>query len=358
VELKNECFDRQRALKKSSAVNEISGIPVEDRMQVLKTAQKIYPIVVKWIKKYPVISPKRVPSVCLSSAATGFNLHSNIITQLSILGLVLFAIDDLADGAIGSYTDEQIEDLLSLYTEIVKSGGSSFDNYPYLLNKFTIIDNSQLWVQLANALAEFCKETKNNLFEHSYYHFFIKHFSLCMESWLVELHWRHLFKSTKIYPTYNQYLVNGEKSIGLSTMLSALLGMVIKEVIISKLPVPQFDNIENILDSLMFSYSISIRLANDICSFEREHFEQKPNSLLILMLANKLTEKEAEAVLLQEIEKYVDKADLVQNYLPKNLQIWGDSVRRLTLFSKDFYLSREFHNFSIEMLSELVDSEN
>jgi hypothetical protein len=357
MEIKSGYFELQRNLKNSASVSEVSSIPVEERKKILQNAQLIYPYVVNWVKDFPAILPLRLPSVCFSSSSTiGIDMQPAEGTQLSALSLVIFAIDDIADGAIGSYADEQIEDLLTLYVNIINSGSESYHSYLHLLEKFTVIDDSQTWAQVANALARCCREIKAFPSASVYYPFYAKHFCLCIEAMRAELHWRQAFERTKAYPSYEEYLIAGQKSIGLPTVVSGLLVMTNSPPVTPIFDNSHFDNLESLLDAVVLTYGNAVRLQNDIRSFERENIEQKPNTISILMLANKLTEKEAEAIVLKEIDIYLEKADVLLPLLPESLQPWGRCARRLSWFAKSFYLSREFHNFSLEMLSELARS--
>lgn len=357
MEIKSGYFDLQRTLKNSTSITEVSSIPIEERKKVLQNAQLLYPNIVNWVQEFPAILPLRLPSVCFSSSSTiGLDMKLAEGTQLSALSLVIFAIDDIADSAIGSYTDEQIEDLLTLYINIINSGGKSYHSYLHLLEKFTVVDDSQSWAQVANALARCCREIKAFPCASVYYQFFAKHFCLCIEAMRAELHWRQAFERTKTYPTYEEYLIAGQKSIGLPTVVAGLLAMIGPPSVTSTLDSSHFDNLESLLDEVVLTYGNAVRLQNDIRSFERENIEQKPNTISILMLTNNLAEKEAEAIVLKGIDTYLEKADLLLPLLPESLQPWGHCARRLSWFAKSFYLTREFHDFSIDMLSELAAS--
>jgi hypothetical protein len=357
MEIKSGYFELQRTLKNSTSVNEVSSIPAEERKKILQNAQLIYPHVVNWVKDFPAILPLRLPSVCFSSSSTiGINMQPTEGIQLSALSLVIFAIDDIADGAVGSYTDEQIEDILTLYIKIINSEGINYHEYLYSMEKFRVINDSQPWVQVANALARCCREIRELSSSPTYYKFYTKHFCLCIEGMRTELHWRQDFEQTRSYPTYEDYLIAGQKSIGLPTVLSGLLAMIGQPYAKLSFENLQLNNIDNLLDTVVLTYGNAVRLQNDIRSFARENIEQKPNTISILMLAKKITEQEAEANVMKEIDVFLEAADLLLPSLPEDLQYWGQCAKRLSWFAKSFYLSREFHDFSVEMLSKLANS--
>lgn len=355
MENKNAYFEVQRTLKNSTSATEVSGIPVAERKQIVQNAQLIYPTVAEWVKEFPVILPQVVPSICLANSASGPDVAPVVVIQGTILSLLIFTIDSLADGAIGGLTDEQIEDLLTLCNEIVKSGGASYHNYPHLLKRLTASE-SAAWAQAANALAKCCQEIKAFPSASAYYQFFVKRFSLCMESWRVELHWRQAFEKTRAYPTYEQYLKNGKESIALPTLVAGYLAMVGQLPITSEFDCQPADSIETLLDEFVLTCGACVRLANDVRSFERERLEQKPNSILILMFEKGLTEEKAEWTVLKEIENYLEQAELMLTVLPNSLQPLGNCIKGLTWFFTEFYKVREFHDFSIEMLSDLASS--
>ncbi|MGH8001400.1 MAG: terpene synthase family protein, partial [Brasilonema sp.] len=218
---------------------------------------------------------------------------------------------------------------------------------------FPTIDESQSWVQLANALTKFCQEFQKFSVAEIYYGIFAKHFELCLEAHRTELHWSQAFKEIGTYPTYEQYLLNGAESIGGPPVLSALLAMV-GEPVDSEFSVkPPYANLETLIDEVMITSSCSIRLANDIRSFERERQTQKLNSLSIFMLAQGLSEKEAEAIVLREMDTYLQKIKVPVSSLPLSLNAWGDCAKRVCWFTCAWYLTREFHDFTKQMLAAL-----
>jgi hypothetical protein len=335
---------------------EIYSIPIVEREKVLLNARLLYPIVANQVKAFPVILPQRIPSVCLSSsAAFGSEMDIEIGTQLSFLSLTAFGIDDIADGAVGAYTHEQIEDLLTLYGHIVKLGGATDKDYPHFLQKFTTINDSEPGIQLANALVKICQKLKAFPSEKTYYLLFAKYLHFCLEGMRLELHWQQNFIKTKIYPTYEQYLNNGQVSIGMPAILAALLIMIAQPTELSQFHRSEFSTLEKLLDELLLNYGASTRLQNDLRSFEREKLEQKPNSISILMSSHNLSAKEAYERVKKAADTYLEKAYILLSLLPANFQIWGECTERLSLFAQDFYLVREFHDFSLEMLSQLVN---
>jgi hypothetical protein len=338
-------------------VSELSGIPLVDRAHVLQTALSIYPEVENWVAQFTVILPQRIAGTCLAIAATAPHAQPSVIVEVSVISLILFAVDDLGD-ITESFLDmtltvEEVEVMLTLYVKLVQSGGNStYRDYPDLIKVFSTINEAQPWMQLANALTKFCQELQKFPAATIYYGILAKHFELALEAQRTELHWSQAFKETGTYSTYEQYLLNGRKSIAASTVMSSLLAMV-GEPVDSEFSLKPHANLETLIDEVMLTACSSIRLANDIRSFERERQAQKPNSLLILMLTQGFSQKEAEAIILKEINTYLQKMETPISLLPPSLSAWGDTVRRLCWFSCAWYQTREFHDFTKQMLAAL-----
>jgi hypothetical protein len=353
--IKKGDFEQQQTLKNAVAVSELSGIPAVDRAHVLQTALSIYSEVENWAAQFPVIQPQRIAGMCLALAATTPYAQPSVIVQASVLPLIIFAVDDMTEGFLSmTLTVEQIEAMLTLCVKLVQSGGNStYRDYPDLIKVFPTINESQPWVQLANALTQFCRELQKFPAAAIYYGIFAKHFELSLEAQRTELHWSQAFKETETYPTYEQYLLNGRKSIAAPIILSALLAMVGQPVDSELRLKPPYGNLETLIDEVMLTCSSSIRLANDIAGFERERQAQKPNSLLILMLTQGLSQKEAEAIVLKEMNTYLQKMEEPISLLPSSLSGWGDCARRVCWFSCTWYQTRDFQNLTKQMLAAL-----
>jgi hypothetical protein len=353
--IKKGNFEQQQT---SVAVSELSGIPAVDRAHVLQTALSIYPEVENWVAQFRVILPQRIAATCLAIAATAPFAQPCVIAKATIISLIVFAVDDLTDKTEDfldtTLTTEQNEAILTLYVKLVQSSENlTYRDYPDLIQVFPIIDESQPWVQLANALTKFCQELQKFPAAAIYYSIFAKHFELEMEAHRTELHWVLAFKEMGSYPTYEQYLLNGAKSIASSLVLSALLAMVGQPVDSEFSLKPPYTDLESLIDEVMLICGSSIRLANDIRSFERERQAQKPNSLLILMLAQGLSEKEAEVIVIKEMNTYLQKMESPISLLPSSLSSWGDSMKRVCWFACAWYQTRDFHDFTKQMLADL-----
>lgn len=330
--------------------SEISGIPQQDQRRVAEIASAIYPKVAEWTGQFPAILQDRVPSVCLACAATTPDFGDQVSAYTSIISLVLFAIDDVADGSVGVYTDPQLDNLLSAFAVIVKNVGTGQEISFQGLDNLPQAGADKPWVIVAQALEKLCREIKAFPAASLYYSFFAKRFGLLMEAMRAELNWRIAYEQNESYPTYQEYLTNGQESIASPTVAACVLAMVGQA---ANRPAPE---LESLLDELTLACGASTRLANDIRSFERERLEHKPNSLLIRMLFDGISEKEAEKFVIEQVDAHLERTRSLAVLLPEALKAWGDSVVRLTSFTRDYYLTREFHNFPLEKLNEVKSS--
>lgn len=355
MKIKEDYFEQQRTLKNSVSVSEVSGIPVEDRAHILQTALDIYPKVEHLVAPLPVIQHQRLAAMCLATTAMIPYAPSSIIVEETVLGLILFAADDLIDGAIiNTFTVAQIEAFLTLFSSIAKSGGdSTYRDYPDLIKVFPTIDEDQDWVQVAKVWRECCQQLQKFPLANNYYGLFAKHVELGAQAQRTDLYWWQALKEMGTCPTYEQYIENARKTVVSSINFTSLLVMVGEPVDSEFSLEPSYANLETLLDEVMLTASSSIRLANDIRSFERDRSVRQPNSLLVLMLTQGLSEKEAETMVLKEIDTYLKKMEALISLLPSSLTTWGDAVRRVCWFASAWYQTREFHHFTKEMLTAL-----
>jgi hypothetical protein len=337
-----------------SETSEISGVPLADRKQVIATAQQLIPLVVQRISKYPVVLATRIPAVCLSSAAVAPETDLKILTELATFLLVIFTIDDFVDGSPQFQQELGIPtaDLLTLCNKVVQNGGQ--------LDQVEV--SSKLAPpaqQLVDLLASCCQVYQNYSAEsqHYYYPFFVYRFERLMETMNQELLWQTTFKTTNTLPSMDEYLLNGSDSIASPAAMAAFLTMLGLTPTATPIELNASIHTWEPLEKFSLSSGIVIRLVNDIGGFERELAEQKPNSVLILMQQANIGKEEAKSRILGQADTYLKllENDLVQK-LPLELQKWGESVVRLTRFSRDYSLTREFYDFSKQQLANLAHS--
>jgi hypothetical protein len=368
-------------------VSEVSGIALEDRAKVIQDALFIYPQLLEWSKEFPVWAVdgpvNRFPAACLAAAAVclGVNTPTSILLETTALALVLFLMDDVTDGAIGDPpNDEQLEALLSLFTMVAeekpsKAVGRSTNGLPLpelaLATKvgLTRLDETgkpQPWIQAAAALVKICQRIREFPASNHYYPFFVKGLRLYMEANRIELHWRQAYQQyvqtgqTFKIPTLAEFLTVARGSSGISAATGGLLAMLAPTQAQTQngKTVSELRNTKQaaLLDEVALLGGTVFRLADDIRSYKREKTEGKLNALLVLRLNHPgLSEAEAETRVLIELDHHLTALDtLVAEQVPAAFKEWGQAVSRLAHFSRDWFLTREFHHFSLDMLTGLA----
>lgn len=71
------------------------------------------------------------------------------------------------------------------------------------------------------------------------------------------------------------------------------------------------------------------------------------------MLSQHLSEQEAKAIILQEIDKDLHKIEAPLSLLPSSMKTWGDSIRRMSWFVCAWYQTRDFQDLTKQMLAAL-----
>ncbi len=342
MKIKEGYFEEEHILQNApeAGLSEISGVPVLDQKQVLAAAQAVYPQVQKWVSEFPVILPARIPSVCLACAAMCPDQPLDVIATVSEFSLTMFAFDDIIDGALDDLSDDELEVVLNLYGTVVTAQEPLAQLGNYDMAKI------KPWIQVALALFKISQELAAYPSAKWHYRFYARRISQVVETMRKELHWRQGRETTGFLSTYDEYVKNGRESIGRPTVLSVVLTMVGPE------PEKPFSEMVEILDHLVLTAGASTRLSNDLRSFGREKAENKPNSVLILMEGG-LSEKESEKYVISDVNNYLTNLHGLVQLLPESYQIWGRYCERLSWFSKDWYLVREFHQFKPEELRDL-----
>ena len=348
-------FDLKRTLKNPVMVNEISGIPEEDRVHVVKTALSIYPRVENWVAQCDMETlTQRIAGTCLAIVATMPYAQTSVLIKASIFGLIMFAADDVTDAVIGAQTIEQQEAMLTLLIEITKSKGkSTYLDYPELIAVFPTTDDAQYWVKVAKAWGKFCQELAKFSSSSVNYWLFAKHTELDLKATRKDLRWSQIIREKAVYPTYEQYLQNSSQSITTSIYLSSLLSMMDQPVNLELSSSSVYTNLEDLIGKVLMASGRSVRLANDIRSVERDLVENKINAIHLLINNRDLSEKEAEAFLFEQMYISLGKMEELISLFPSNLSAWGEMIKRCTWFSCILYHTKEFHQLNKDMLATI-----
>jgi hypothetical protein len=343
------------AINSIESPNALTGIATTDRAAVVALAQKLYPLIMERIEHFGVCLPVRVPAVALSSAAMLPQTSPEVLTELGVFLMIIFAIDDLADGLIITGDSVDLSAFLERCSQVVE--GADMAVPPAILEPSP---DEPILEQVLTLLGECCGNLQKLSSANSvdtqqvYYRLFKRRFKLLMQSMQMELNWQHAFKASGAHPNLAEYLLNGQESIASPTVLAGLLIMMGQDL---DQPTGSHAELFSLIETVSLYCGASIRLINDIGGFKRELAEGKPNSVLILMWERQLTEQAAKGEILKAADWYLRKlTQIVATSLPATLQPWGDAVVRLTNFCRDYYLAHEFYEFSPEKLAKLAAS--
>lgn len=309
-------------------------------VHVLENVVPIYLEVKRWASLFPIIELRHIAAICCTIIRLIPYAQLSTIIETCKLSLILITetniIYNVIDTTLGN---EQIQALLTLLTKIAKSGGKlTYQDYPDITQVFTTIDDVQSWVQLANAFTKFCQDLHNFSSCIVYYNLFVKYIEQNLDAQRMELLWLRAFKKMGITPSYKQYVQNIKKSTITSIQISAMLVMLCESVDLDFICIPPHINIEILLDEVILISSCSIRLANDIRNFNFDCQKKKLNSILILMLTQNISETEAKTIVLQQVNAYLQKLEIMLCFLPPNFNFWTNMVKRLCWFESNTIL--------------------
>jgi hypothetical protein len=383
-------------------LGELSGILSTDRQAVLKLATQSYPQVVEWTRKFPIIAPQRIPAVCLATAAilapvpnqenSTATIATLAIVKGAIFSLLVAAIDDIDDGGLKGTPLEKptldLEDKKDLWTRcrkiVEKMGPIPSSEQEALSQPKKTNDFSE---QLEQALAQWCQDViskgQEAYLETCWYALFREHFNRMLDTMTQEAEWQTAYKGSEesrkqLFEKLNlgKYLTNGAESIAAPAVLSAttliLLTTSPKSFSSSNRPLRAANfpaelpaELKTLTDSMLLECGMATRLANEIAGYQRELQEEKINSLIILRKGEKLDEEPAIKAILTKLDEELDllRKDGSHLLLPEDseptsivLQKLAALTLHLAFFARDFYLTREIHAFSKEMLLNLTKS--
>lgn len=316
--------------------------------RVVADAKRVYPHLQAWARRYPVVLPRRLISMSLNCAAMCEGSSTRTLFQSAVVSLVIFAIDDLADGIIESLPDDRVHLLLQHCADIAADPEGCPPDGSVITSAMGESDPSLPWLQTARAHSEMCLDfarggpTQN-------YAIFAEYFVDCMREMRTERAWRRSFIDRREVPTFDEYMYTAERSIAAAVVWGALLPLDAYPLAPPR-DGATFGSFKPLCDRIVFAGSRCIRLANDARGYDREiHFEQKPNSVLTLMHHEKMSPQEAEAVVAARRESSQREMLALIAELPPDLFEWGQCVRRFCESIKNWYLMMEFHDAPAQM---------
>ena len=294
---------------------------------VPEQAALLEPLLREWQRLHPVVSAVRLPSVARMVIAPfpGASLAQYLV--LGKLGLVDFALDDVADGEIGHLTDEELHEACTCFARL-----PSGEPLP------------EAWAEegvarvLGRAIVEVSRELETSPGAPAFLALWREHFRRFCVSHLTELRHKRESAAGGRLPSLKEYLTWGWWSSGAPMYASAVL--------VVSAPRYEGDALgDPLIRRIFLLLGLSIRWFNDARSLAREREEGKFNNALVLLMARGDTEARAEARAVAQGDRNLERLRRAVGRLPAELQSWGAGLVTLVVLSRRVYLQHgDFHH--------------
>ncbi|MFG3436681.1 terpene synthase family protein [Nonomuraea sp. NPDC047897] len=321
--IRNELAD---SLLKGS--HQLAGVPEADRGRVLRAALEVVPEAAALLRPYPVLyadgesSASRLAFSCLSAAATFPDAARHRVADLGVLTMILFGIDDIADGIAGEGAEDEQAAL--------------FAALPAILGRTTRppVPGGPV-EQILAAWSRWCDRFHAHAGAASHVPNLSRHVRLVGEAMTRERAWA---TARAPWPSYADYLANGVHSITYPAWWAAALAVC----------GPASTGPEHwaSIEPATRLGAACMRLANDVRTFEREKAEGKPNSISILEREG-LTTGEAVARVTAHIDELDTTFRAALAELPAELAEIGAAQVRSVSFNGRWYLARDTHAYTV-----------
>jgi hypothetical protein len=311
--------------------HQLAGVPAESRGAVLRAALDAVPEAAELLRPYPILyadgesSASRLAFSCLSAAATFPDAGRAEIADLGALTVILFGIDDIADGVAGHRTEH---DHVAFYAELLAILTSG-PREPAEGATGEIQAAWERWCARFHRYAGAAAHTPN----------LVRRLELAGLAMRRERAWA---TGAEPWPSYDGYLAGGLHSILYPTWWSAALGVCG--------PDPADAAHWAAIEPSTHLGASCMRLANDIRTFEREKAEGKPNSIEILR-----REGLGAAAALERVTAHIDRLDAAfraaLSGLPEELAPIAAGQLRSVAFNGRWYLARDTHAYTVQELA-------
>ncbi len=210
--LRGKHFDVTRSLRNAYS-EEFALFPQESQEQVRELCSALVPVLVRWCKRFPAFTPARLQSTALVgaiAASPDSTFEQNVL--LTKVGLLTFAIDDIADGSIGELTEEEALVMVDRYLETVETPST------------VSWDASRSEAECVGAaLHELAQELLAAPGAVRYGWLWREHFRRMIAGHQAELCTKRVFHKQRELPTLEEYLEVGQWTISLSMWAAAVL---------------------------------------------------------------------------------------------------------------------------------------
>ncbi|MEO3869902.1 terpene synthase family protein [Nonomuraea sp. B12E4] len=330
--IRNDLADR---LLKAS--HQLAGVPQQNRSGVLAAALDAVPEAAQLLRPYPILfadgdsAASRLAYSCLTASATFPGARRDQIADLGALTMILFGMDDVADGIAGDWSDHEV--------------GAFFESIGAVLaGAQPEVDAADVRGQVLHAWSGWCDRFRGHPGAAVHTPNLLRQLELAGAAMALERAWA---TGGEPWPDYGRYLANGAPTILYPTWWAAALGI--------RGPVPADAGHWESMEQATLLGAACMRLANDIRTFERERREGKPNSVLILEHGGMSTEAAVERVSAQVADLNAEFAAALAD-LPGELAGIAEGQHRCVSFNGAWYRSRDTHAYTVQELAKDVET--
>ncbi|MGZ3457427.1 MAG: terpene synthase family protein [Archangium sp.] len=322
--LEGKHFGVVRELRNQYAESQSPGIPKEHLERIQARVKTLVPALRAWRERFPAIAPSRLESATLGCVATLPEAAPEQHLLLSKVGLLVFAVDDIADGEIGSLEDAALLPVLERYADTTRAPESQ---------AWTGSDEAS---SVGAAVQDVARELHAAPGTGRFLALWQEHFRRMCSAHQTELRAKRRYQAEGALPSLEHYLDVSVYSSGTTMFLASALGVLGPDF-------PGDPLQEPLIERALLEVGLIGRWMNDVRSLERERAEGKFNSLTLLC-AGGLSEAEAERVAVERSGQHLQALQDVVAQLPAPLRPWGGMLVATAHFSRMFYMQREFHH--------------
>ncbi|GAA3470693.1 terpene synthase family protein [Nonomuraea roseola] len=330
-EIRNDLAD---GLLKGS--HQLAGVPETDRATVLRAALDAVPEASAMLRPFPVLfadggsSASRLAFSCLSAAATFPRATRGRLAELGALTTILFGVDDIADSIAGQWSEREVAAFFAQFPAIL-SGTAEADPSGEPVGQ--VLAAWTLWCARFHTYAGAAVHSPN----------LARQMEIAFTAMAHERAWT---TGVEPWPSYDGYLANGMLTILYHTWWAAALAMCG--------PSPAVAAHWPMIEPMTHLGASSLRLANDIRSFEREKSEGKPNSISILQASGV-----GAAAAVRRVAAHIDEINAA--FRGEVAQVGGELAEiaegqlRSVSFNGRWYMARDTHAYTVQELAGEAD---
>lgn len=322
--LEGRHFGVVRELRNQYTEAHSSGIPPEQLERIQARVREVLPALMAWRERYPAIAASRLKAATLGCVASDVEATLAQHLLISQVGLLVFAVDDLADGELGSLPDEALHAVLTRYARTARAPGS------------------ETWSSageadaIGGAVQDVARALEALPGAGRFLALWREHFERMCAAHSTALHDTRRYQRDGMLPSLEHYLDMSRWTCGAPMYHAAGLVVLGPEYAGDPLQEPL---IERVLSEMAWLG----RWMNDVRSLERERAEGGFNGLSLLMAAG-ASEAEAERSAVERAGQHLENLKQLVGQLPESLRHWGGTLVATGHFSRMFYLQREFHH--------------